>query len=236
MVENPSQLDECLQRAVEGDQSALQQLLVVHCPALSRQISKELGESVPTTVAVDDILQETLILAVRDFGSLRSPSPAAFSAWLRAIAEHRIQDTLRAARRQKRRADRPASRATGNRSTNSFIIDLVQLVSDGGDSPSQKAAAAEAVHAVQVGVASLPDDQRQAIELRYLRGLSTQEAATEMERTPGAIRGLVSRAKQSLRTAARELLSLVQPKIERPVAEARFAALPTRKPLPPGFS
>ena len=200
VVDSTSQLDECLQQALAGDQAALQQLLVAYCPVLSQQITKELPASVQPAISVEDVLQETLILAVRDFDSLRTPSRDLFAAWLIAIAEHRIQDTVKMAGRQKRRAARPPSKSPDDHAADSSILDLVQLVFDGGESPSQRAASAEAVHAIQVGVASLPDDQREAIRLRYLQGLSTQAAADQMERTPGAVRGLVSRARQNLRT------------------------------------
>jgi RNA polymerase sigma-70 factor (ECF subfamily) len=77
----------------------------------------------------------------------------------------------------------------------------VELLSDHCPSPSKQVAAAEAVRAVQVGVATLPHDQRDAVVLRYFRGLSVDETAAKMRRTPGAVRGLVDRAKQSLRCA-----------------------------------
>ncbi len=47
----------------------------------------------------------------------------------------------------------------------------------------------------------LPDDQREAIRLRYLSGRSLEETAAAMQRSPGAVRGLVQRAKQALRGA-----------------------------------
>jgi RNA polymerase sigma factor (sigma-70 family) len=57
----------------------------------------------------------------------------------------------------------------------------------------------EAVQAVHVGLAGLPDDQREAIRLHYLDGASVKETAAAMERSPDAVRGLLHRAKQALR-------------------------------------
>ena len=56
---------------------------------------------------------------------------------------------------------------------------------------------------MQVGIVGLPGDQRQAVCLRYLSGMSLQETAVEMGRTPNAIRSLVHRAKQRLHHALR---------------------------------
>ena len=113
-----------------GDQTSLQQPLVAHRPALSRQIIKELPASLQPAISVADVLQETLILAVRDFDLLRTPSRDSFAAWLSAIAAYRIQDTVKAAGRQKRRAPRPPSKTTDDHAADSSILDLVQLVSD----------------------------------------------------------------------------------------------------------
>ena len=42
----------------------------------------------------------------------------------------------------------------------------------------------------------LPDDQREAVRLRYLGGQSLEETAKEMQRSPGAVRGLLHRARK----------------------------------------
>ncbi|HID77257.1 MAG TPA: RNA polymerase subunit sigma, partial [Planctomycetaceae bacterium] len=58
---------------------------------------------------------------------------------------------------------------------------------------------AEAVRAVQVGWASLPEVYRRVLWLRCFPGLSVEETAAAMGRSTGSIRGLCSRAKQRLR-------------------------------------
>jgi len=54
---------------------------------------------------------------------------------------------------------------------------------------------------VQVGIAGLPDDQREAIWLHHLSGKSIEETAAAMDRTPASVRGLLQRARQALRDA-----------------------------------
>jgi RNA polymerase sigma-70 factor (ECF subfamily) len=81
------------------------------------------------------------------------------------------------------------------------MLNLVEQLSDHGSTPSGNAARQEAVRAVQVGLAELPSAQREAVMLHHLDGRSVDETAAAMDRSPGAVRGLLQRARQSLREA-----------------------------------
>jgi RNA polymerase sigma factor (sigma-70 family) len=59
----------------------------------------------------------------------------------------------------------------------------------------------DAVLAVQVAVAGLPADQREAVRLHLLEGKSLQETAVAMDRTKSAVRSLIHRGKQKLSEA-----------------------------------
>jgi RNA polymerase sigma-70 factor (ECF subfamily) len=65
-------------------------------------------------------------------------------------------------------------------------------------SPGSIVARGEALQALQVALAALPDDQRQAIQMRLLEGKTLEETAHVLARTPDAVRGLVHRGKQGL--------------------------------------
>ena len=64
---------------------------------------------------------------------------------------------------------------------------------------SDKLARDEAVRAVQVAVAVLPSDQRAAVALHHLQGQSVEATAAKLCRSPAAVRGLLQRARKSLR-------------------------------------
>lgn len=74
---------------------------------------------------------------------------------------------------------------------------IVQLDEDvaGGPAASHLAEAGD----VEGALARLPDDQREAVTLRYLEGLSAGEAAAIMGRSAGAVRVLAHRGMQALR-------------------------------------
>jgi RNA polymerase sigma factor (sigma-70 family) len=63
------------------------------------------------------------------------------------------------------------------------------------------AATKEAIQALEVHIAGLPQEHRRAVQLNYLQGRSLEETATALGRSPAAVRGLLYRAKQRLRVA-----------------------------------
>ena len=70
----------------------------------------------------------------------------------------------------------------------------------GGDAgPDQMAVTREDIDAVGLALASLTDEQREAIALRFFAGLSAREAAEAMGKQEGTIRGLQFRAIAALR-------------------------------------
>jgi RNA polymerase sigma factor (sigma-70 family) len=81
------------------------------------------------------------------------------------------------------------------------VVDLVELLSDRQHTPSRSAARREAVRAVQVGIAALPEDQREAVRQHLLEGKSLAETGSAMGRSPGAVSALIHRAKKQLREA-----------------------------------
>jgi len=198
-MSTPSDFDEQLTRAIAGDQAALELMLLEHYDALAPRVSRMLPLDVRATVDVEDVLQETFVQAFRDIRTLEPCGQAAFAGWLETIAEHRAQDAIRRARRKKRGGDfqRATDLAPGD--GGSEWLPLVQMLGGDTGTPSQFAAQHEAIRAIQVGVSALPPDQREAIRMHCLDRHSLEETADVMQRTPGAVRGLVQRGKIALR-------------------------------------
>ena len=191
---------ELIARAVSGDRLAMGELLLAHSPRLSGHLAPKLPTSVQGTLSVDDVLQQTFIQAFRGIGRLQEPTPRSFSAWLRKIAENQLRNAVTALQRKKRGGQHRQVRGLAEHQ-NSSMVELVELLSDRGCTSSQVIARREAVHAMQIGIADLPEDQQQAVRLHLIEEKSLAETATAMDRTPGAVSALVHRAKENLREA-----------------------------------
>jgi RNA polymerase sigma-70 factor (ECF subfamily) len=197
MVESQHEL---IGKAVAGDRIALQELLFLHFTQLQHQISPKLPGALRHVLSVEDVLQETFLQAYRDIEQFDVASGVSFLSWLRAIADHRLADTVKGLNRQKRGGGRRrAVPAVGPRS--SSIADLLETLPDTACTPSRLAAHREAATAVQVAIGALPDGQREAVRLRFLDGKSLPETAAAMGRTPSAVRSLIHRAKLQLSQA-----------------------------------
>jgi len=199
MADSSSQQD-LIARAVRGDRTALGLVLLDQYGRLSRHVAPKLAGRLAGRVGVDDIVQETFRQAIRAIESCQARTGRSFSAWLNTIADRCLLDALKKLNRKKRGGDRVEARAPAADPFGS-MANLVEMLSDGRRSPSQSAARREAVAAMQAGIAALPDDQRQAVRLHHLSGKSVVETATMMDRTPGAVRGLLRRANEALREA-----------------------------------
>jgi RNA polymerase sigma-70 factor (ECF subfamily) len=190
--------EQLIAKAVEGDEFALGELLLSYAPRLSAYLAPKVPASLQSTTTVEDILQQTFTRAFRRIAQLDPCTPKSLMAWLKTVADHQLQDAVKAQNRKKRGGQR--RRVVGPaEAQESSLVDLVELLSDGGRTASQVIARQEAIHAIQIGIAGLPEDQRRAVRLRLIDGKSLAETAEAMDRTPGAVSALVHRAKEHLR-------------------------------------
>lgn len=84
-----------VQRAKAGDEAALQHLCARYLPRLHRWASGRLPRYARDLLATDDLVQETLLQAVRRIESLRSEREGAFQAYLRQVLLNLIRDQIR---------------------------------------------------------------------------------------------------------------------------------------------
>ncbi len=196
-TKNQSQL---IELAVVGDRAALERLLLDHYRPLAQLISTRLPETIRAVVGVDDIVQQTYARVFQCITRYVPCETATFLAWLASIAENQIRDALRAQQRKKRGGDffRLEAFVTSEGEQVTNLID--QLIGD-ENTPSRVLARDEAVQAIQIALAGLSEEYRLAIQLYYFEGLSLEETATQMDRTPGSVRGLLQRAKKKMSEA-----------------------------------
>lgn len=138
-----------------------------------------------------DLVQQTLLAAHRDRAAFRGTTSGEVACWLRGILAHRLANAARDFDRDKRDVgrERPLGRAVEESSAR-----LEAWLADARTPPHDRADRNEQLLGLAAALAALPDAQREAVELRYLRGLAVKEVAAEFGRTPAAVGGLLHRA------------------------------------------
>lgn len=131
--------------------------------------------------AAEDVVQETFIAVWRSRDGYR-PQQGSLRAWLLTIARNRAIDAIR-----RGRADLHAELDT----------DREQEAPDRTDDEALRRIEAEDIGGV---LRSLPDVQRQALELSYFSGLSQREIATRLGIPIGTVKGRMRLALQKLAT------------------------------------
>lgn len=186
-------IDPRLEKAINGDRGALDALLFDNYDNLLRSIDRKLPADLQSVLTAEDVLQETLYEAYRDFKVFKPDGPNSFLKWLSTIARHRMLDMIKSQRRKKRGGGRHRVNAAGSSNTESILSLLDQIPGD-VKTPSRVLAKHEAIAALEIGLAGLPEDYRQVLTLRYIEGSSVSETAKIMNRTDGAIQMLCQRA------------------------------------------
>ncbi|HEY7133415.1 MAG TPA: sigma-70 family RNA polymerase sigma factor [Candidatus Limnocylindrales bacterium] len=97
-------------------------------------------------------------------------------------------------------------------------LDAVTEWAHGDAGPDEIAVVRQELDAVGTALASLTDEQREAIELRFFAGLSAREAAAAMGKQEGTVRGLQFRAIAALRRELGIDASAVGEALEGPAA------------------
>jgi RNA polymerase sigma-70 factor (ECF subfamily) len=150
-----------------------------------------------------DVVQQTMLEAVRAWPQFRGEGPAELAAWLRQILARVMAHEVRHFRATRRRdlareVSLEAALAESSRK-------LGDALASPGTSPSVAADRNERELLLAEALARLPEDYREVILLRNLEGLAHEEVAERMGRGVGAVRMLWVRALARLRDEA-ELL------------------------------
>ncbi len=154
----------------------------------------QIGPDRRSAVDPSDVVQQTLLRAHERRNQFRGTTDAEREAWLRAILASQIADALR--RPERRGGGRLVSLEAALHESSARLD--AWLASE-QSSPSVRAMRAERLVELADALATLPEDQREAVELRHLKGLSVPAVAEAMGRTTVSVTGLLYRGSKALR-------------------------------------
>lgn len=187
-----------LQRAVEGDASALRALLETHGGDVRSRISGRIDKRWQSSMDEDDVMQVTYIEAFLHIDQLVARDTASFVAWLTRIAENALRDAVRGLSRQKR--PDPARRIESPINAESYVS-LLECLGVTTTTPSREVVKRDALMALESAISHLPVDYQTAVRLYDLEGRAIADVATSMGRSVGAVHMLRGRAHERLRTS-----------------------------------
>lgn len=184
-----SDVRQLLQRARDGDEEALGELLQEHRPYLRLLALRVVEGPLAARLDPSDVIQQTLLSAIRDFPAFDGSQPREFLAWLVRIHERNLQDAVREhIVSQKRGIGREQA-----------LAEATALLDGNISSPSARLLQGEQAVWLAQALESLPADQREAVRLRHLEGKSLAEMAEKMDRSERAVAALLNRGIVNLR-------------------------------------
>ena len=163
--------------AQAGDETAYRELLEELLPLVRRRVRARI--SAPADA--EDVVQNALIAIHRGRHTYRPDRP--FGPWMRAVVRNCVIDWFR---------------ERGRRMSREVAVESPELFADGvyDEEPGSQDLAPPLAAALE----SLPDKQREAVELIHLQGLSVAEAAVKAGVSPGALKVRAHRGYRALRT------------------------------------
>lgn len=164
--------DALIEAARAGDRRAIDELLARYEQPIYRFGLRMCGDE----ESAREVLQETMLAAFRNLPGFRGQ--AALSTWLYQIA--------RSFCIKERRGTRPQTT-------------LDEQMPDAAAPPDAQVHARQIGAALSAAIAALPADQREAIVLRDVEGLSAEEAASVVGIEIGALKSRLHRARMAIR-------------------------------------
>lgn len=199
MWPQPTDTQELLDQARQGNDQALEQLLARHREPVRRMIDLRLDPAIIQRVDASDVVQEVLLEASRRFQDyLRSPAMP-FHLWLRHIAKDHVIDAHRKHHQAQKRGvnrEQPLRRPEW---ASQSSLDLAQQLVDPELTPASAALRQELEHRLHVALDQLDDDDRDLVVMRHFEQLTNQEVAAALELTEPAASMRYLRAVRRLR-------------------------------------
>lgn len=179
-----------VERCAAGDETAYAELVAGHQRMVVQLAMNLLGDHDEAL----DLSQEVFLRIFRTIGRFRGQS--ALRTWIYRIAVNQARNRHRFWRRRHR----------GDQiSLDAHVETHGELPSDGGAGPDRVLAQKELACRLQQALDALPFDQRTAIVLREVDGLSYEEIAFSLGVAVGTVKSRLTRARQALRLELKEV-------------------------------
>lgn len=194
---NPANL---LSRARSGDRVALGNLLEGYRSRLGDQADVEFDERIRGRVSPNDLVQQTLLEACRDFERFTGADERVLAAWLESILRHNIKEAVR----KHVLAAKRSTKVETSIDDSARSPKLAQLLPGKELTPSGHFRKNETKDRVTTALAALNDDQRLAVWLKHIEGWSLYQIAQQMDRSEEAVAGLLKRGLKQLMRLLRD--------------------------------
>src|SRR5262245_297909 len=139
----------------------------------------QIGAGLRGQLDTSDLVQQTLLKAHANRDRFRGTTDAERAAWLRAILANQARHAY------------PKLGQEPVRSVEETSLRLEAWLADSDLSPIQKFIRNERLLTLAEAMARMPEDQRSALELHHLEGLSVVAAAQRMGRSTASVAGLL---------------------------------------------
>ena len=168
------ELAEAVREVIDGNESAFRKIVLATNVRLVRVAARIMG----TVEDGEDVVQEAYVKAHRALVEGRFDGRSRVQTWLYRVVTNTAIDALRSGKRRPRETDASAEAAW-----------------DGGQAAEARVALAE----LSDLLATLPPDQRAALVLKSVEGMSASEVAEVLGTTEGAVEQHLVRARAALR-------------------------------------
>jgi RNA polymerase sigma-70 factor, ECF subfamily len=182
--------------AKEGDRAALEKLSQTYSERVQRIVRMRMGKELRSKLESMDIVQDTLICAIRGLDRFTYTDEGDFTRWLSHITENRLRDNLDKLHADKRdiRREKPlnSDKGDGQQSRVQPIEPLYTVT------PSVEIEKKEQLDRLELAMDTLKAEYKEVIVLTKIEGMSYKEAADKLGKSPNALRMLLCRALAAL--------------------------------------
>jgi RNA polymerase sigma-70 factor (ECF subfamily) len=186
MASVPGECSDLADRLKRGDARALAELFSQHRERLWRMVSFRMDRRLGVRADPDDVLQEAYLAAAQRLAHFAAGAPVSPFAWLRGIVLQTMVDVHRRHKgAQMRDVGREVAVAPGaypQATSASLAIHLVGSIT----SPSQAAARAETLAAVEQAIGGMDPVDQEVLALRHFEELTNSEVAEVLGLQPKA--------------------------------------------------
>lgn len=184
--------DALLDRAAQGDSSAVNTLLIRHTARLRTMVALRIDARLAPRLDPSDVVQEALAEAHRKLPEYLDNRAVPFYPWLRKIAwEKLVHAHRRHVYAQRRSVRREAGRLDLSGDSKMMLVDRLAASSA---SPSDAMVRDELLTRVAAALADLPPRDHEIIVLKHLENMTFVEAAAVLELSEEAVRSRYRRA------------------------------------------